>query len=208
MKKTFIILFFNVVMLATALAQQVTDKELQKLMSIVGSMRHASQTTWEAAKTTLISDSLWTALDEAERHQNEYWPMGSDYFKLNKIHVDNSGHDKNMTPGEMLNGNDERYNYSMTERGIKAGRTVSYELTHRVGRQTLVVMPYRKGSTDLEVKMFRNGREIGRPIRDADGNIIVNIAENVQDDDLLRIDITNQGTKNMPVVIINHNTRR
>ena len=208
MKKTFIILFLNILMLTTAIAQQVTDKELQKLMSTVGSMRHANQTTWKADSTLLSRDSLWTALDEAEHHQYEYWPIGNDYFKLNKIHVDNSGHNKKMLPGEMLNGNDEHYNYSMTERGIKAGRTVSYELTHRVGRQTFVVMPYRKGSTDLEVKMFRNERNIGRPTRDADGNIIVNIAENIQDDDVLRIDITNQGSKNMPVVIINHNTRK
>ena len=208
MKKTFIILFLNILMLTTAIAQQVTDKELQKLMSTVGSMRHANQTTWKADSTLLSRDSLWTALDEAEHHQYEYWPIGNDYFKLNKIHVDNSGHNKKMLPGEMLNGNDEHYNYSMTERGIKAGRTVSYELTHRVGRQTFVVMPYRKGSTDLEVKMFRNERNLGRPTRDADGNIIINIAENIQDDDVLRIDITNQGTKNMPVVIINHNTRK
>ena len=208
MKKTFIILFLNILMLTSAIAQQVTDKELQKLMSTVGSMRHANQTTWKADSTLLSRDSLWTALDEAEHHQYEYWPIGNDYFKLNKIHVDNSGHNKKMLPGEMLNGNDEHYNYSITERGIKAGRTVSYELTHRVGRQTFVIMPYRKGSTDLEVKMFRNGRNIGRPTRDADGNIIVNIAENIQDDDVLRIDITNQGTKNMPVVIINHNTRK
>ena len=208
MKKTFIILFLNILMLTSAIAQQVTDKELQKLMSTVGSMRHANQTTWKADSTLLSRDSLWTALDEAEHHQYEYWPIGNDYFKLNKIHVDNSGHNKKMLPGEMLNGNDEHYNYSITERGIKAGRTVSYELTHRVGRQTFVVMPYRKGSTDLEVKVFRNERNIGRPTRDADGNIIVNIAENIQDDDVLRIDITNQGTKNMPVVIINHNTRK
>jgi hypothetical protein len=208
MKKTFLFLFLNLVLFANAFAQQVNDKELQKLMSTVGSMRHANQTTWKADSTLLSRDSLWTALDEAERHQNEYWLLGNDYFKLNKIHNELSGHDKKMLLGEMLNGNDTRYNYSMTERGIKAGRTVSYELTHRVGRQTFVVMPYRKGCTDLEVKMFRNGHDIGHPTRDADGNIIVNITENIQDEDMLRLDITNQGTKNMPVVIINHNTRR
>ena len=208
MKKTFIILFLNVVMLATAIAQQVTDKELLKLMSTVNSMRHASQTTWKADSTLLSRDSLWTALDEAERHQNEYWLLGNDYFKFNKIHNELNGHDKKMLPGEMLNGNDTRYNYSITERGIKAGRTVSYELTHRVGRQTFVVMPYRKGSSEVEVKVTRNDKAIGRSSRDADGNIIVSIAENIQDDDLLRIEITNQGTKNMPVVIINHNTRK
>ena len=208
MKKTFLILIINMVLVANALAQQVTDKELQKLMVTVGSMRHANPTAWEAAKTTLTSDSLWTALDEAEKHQYEYWPMGNDYFKLNKIHVDDSGHNKKMLPGEMLNGNDERYNYSMTERGVKAGCTVSYQLTHRVGRQTFVVMPYRKGSTDVEVKVTRNGKAIGRSSRDADGNVIVNIAENLQDDDQLCIEITNHSAKNMPVVIINHNTRK
>lgn len=208
MKKEFLILFINMVLLANAFAQQVTDKELQKLMSTVSSMRHANQTTWNAAQTTLTNDSLWTALDEIERHQNEYWVLGNDCFKLNKIHNKISGHDKDMLPGEMLNGNDTRYDYSITERGIKAGRTVSYELTHRVGRQTFVVMPYHKGCVDLEVKMFRNGHDIGHSARDAEGNIIVSITENIQDDDVLRLDITNQDTRNMPIVIINHNTRR
>lgn len=208
MKKTLFILLFSVMVVGPAFSQIKMDVELQKLVNVVTSLRTSEEAAWKAANDILAQDELWTAMDEAPKHGNETWLIGARQFRLNKIHNDKSGYDKKMTPGEFLNGNDPHYNYSMTERGVKAGATVSYSLSHRSGRQTFVVIPYDKGSKDIEVGMFRNGETTGQIVQDAEGNLIVSIDENVQSGDMLRIDITNHGATDMPVVIINHNTRK
>lgn len=208
MKKSILILFLNITMIATAFAQASSDKELQRLISNVDGLRIDSRATYDHISHDLTNDNLWTTMDEAPMHENEYLLIGNNRFKLNTIHNEGNPAHAKMTPEEFLNGNDPHYNYSMTERGVKAGKTVSYELRHRWGKQVFVIMPYRKGCTELEVQILLNGKAVGETIRDTDGNIIVNINESVKETDILRIDITNLSDANMAIVIINHNTKQ
>lgn len=207
MKKLFFILLMNLVFVGTTFAQKETDWELQHLMSTVSALRQSNETIYNQALQSFKRDTLWTALDEI-KSDNEYRPIGNNQFKLNTILNDCSGYNKKMIRGDFLNGNDPNYDYSLTERGIKKGCTVSYEMKYREGRQTFVVMPYKKLDGKIEVKAFHNDKPIGETYTDDEGNIHLSINANVKLSDKLRLVITNHSDENMPVVIINHNTRK
>lgn len=207
MKKFFFIILINILFVGTNFAQKETDWELQHLMSTVSTLRQSNETTWNQALQSFKRDSLWTMMDEI-KSSNEYKPIGNNQFKLNAILNDCSGYNKQMVRGDFLNGNDPNYDYSLIERGIKKGCTVSYEMSYREGRQTFVVMPYKKTDGKIEVKAFHNDKPVGETYTDDEGNIHLSINANVKSSDKLRLVITNHNDENMPVVIINHNTRK
>ena len=207
MKKIYFIILMNLLFIGSAFAQTETDWELQNLMNVVSSLRQSNGKTWIQATQAFKRDSLWTMMDEI-KSDNEYKPIGNDQFKLNTILNDCSGYNKKMVRGDFLNGNDPNYDYSLTERGIKQGCTVSYEMSYREGRQTFVVMPYKKTDDKIQVKAFHNDKPVGKTYTDKDGNIHLSINANVKSSDKLRLVISNYSDENMPVVIINHNSRK
>lgn len=207
MKKVFLLLLINVVLFGQAFAQTKTDPELQKLTKTVATLRNADEKTWNKALDAFRQDSLWTTMDEVIRDENECWLIGNKQFKLNPILNQCSGHDRKMVRGDFLNGNDPHYNYSLTERGIKKQCSVSYEMSYREGRQTFVVMPYNPKIAQIDVKAYLNDRPVGETRID-NGDIVLNINDNVVKSDTIRLVITNFSKVDTPVVIINHNTRK
>lgn len=207
MKKVFLLLLINVVLFGQAFAQTKTDPELQKLTKTVATLRNADEKTWNKALDAFRQDSLWTTMDEVTRDENECWLIGNKQFKLNPILNQCSGHDRKMVRGDFLNGNDPHYNYSLTERGIKKQCSVSYEMSYREGRQTFVVMPYNPKIAQIDVKAYLNDRPVGETRID-NGDIVLNINDNVVKSDTIRLVITNFSKVDTPVVIINHNTRK
>ena len=207
MKKLLLLLLVNLVLIGQIFAQKATDQELQHLMSVVSTLRQSDESNWNKALSSFQNDSLWTIMDEAVRDDNECWLVGKMQFKLNAILTKGSNYDKKRVSGEFLNGNDPNFNYSLTERGIKKGCSVSYELSYREGRQTFVVMPFEKHAK-ITVEAFLNGKTIGESATDADGNIILSINAKVNKSDKLMLKITNNSNSDMPVVIINHNSRK
>ena len=207
MKKLLLLLLVNLVLIGQIFAQKATDQELQHLMSVVSTLRQSDESNWNKALSSFQNDSLWTIMDEAVRDDNECWLVGKRQFKLNAILTKGSNYDKKRVSGEFLNGNDPNFNYSLTERGIKKSSTVSYELSYREGRQTFVVMPFEK-HTKMMVEASLNGKTIGESATDADGNIILSINAKVNKSDKLMLKITNNSNSDMPVVIINHNSRK
>lgn len=207
MKKINLIILMNLIFFGAAFAQKETDWELQHLMNTVSALRQSNETTWNQALQSFKRDSLWTMMDEIKSN-NEYKPIGNNQFKLNAILNECSGYNKQMVRGDFLNGNDPNYDYSLTERGIKKGRTVSYEMSYREGKQTFIVMPYKKTEGKIEVKAFHNDKPIGETYTDTDGNIHLSINANVKLSDKLRLVITNHSDEDLPVVIINHNTTK
>lgn len=208
MKKLLLLLLVYLAFIGQTFAQKETDQELQRLMSVVSTLRQSDEASWNKALSSFKSDSLWTIMDEAVRHDNECWLVGQRQFKLNAILNKGSKYDKKRVSGDFLNGNDPNFNYSLTERGIKKGCTVSYDLNYRQGRQTFVVMPFEKGKDKLSVKAIHNGNEIKEFTTDADGNVILHINANVKPADKISLEITNKSGSDMPVVIINHNSRK
>ena len=207
MKKIYFIVMMSLLIVGPALAQRENDRELRKLMGAVTALRQHDEAKWNQALQTFKCDSLWTSLDEIQS-DNEYMLIGDDHFKLNAILNKCLSYDKQMVRGDFLNGNDPNYNYSLTERGIKKGCAVSYEMSYREGRQVFVVMPYKKTGGKLEVQAFHNGKPIGESHTDKEGNIHLSINDNIKSSDKLRLVIINHSDENMPVVIINHNTRK
>ena len=207
MKRLFFVFLMNLFLVSPTLAQKETDWELQHLMDVVSTLRQSNEKTWNQALQSFKSDTFWTALDEI-KSSNEYRPIGNDQFKLNTILNDRVDSNKPMVRGDFLNGNDPNYDYSLTERGIKKGKTVSYEMSYREGKQTFIVMPYKKTDGKIEVRAFHNDKPVGETYTDDDGNIHLSINDNIRLSDKLRLVITNHTDENMPVVIINHNTRK
>lgn len=207
MKKFYFIIMMSLLIAGPALAQNENDQELRKLMNVVSALRQQDETKWNHALQTFKNDSLWTSLDEIQS-DNEYMLIGDNHFKLNAILNECLGYDTQMVRGDFLNGNDPHYNYSLTERGIRKGREVSYKMSYREGRQTFIVMPYKKTDGKIEVKAFHNDKPVGETRTDKDGNIHLSINDNVKLSDTLRLIIINHSDENMPVVIINHNTRK
>lgn len=207
MKKIYFIIMMSLLIAGPALAQKENDRELRKLMDAVSTLRQKDEAKWNDALQKFKRDSLWTSLDEIQS-DNEYMLIGDDHFKLNAILNECLGYDKQMVRGDFLNGNDPNYCYSLTERGIRKGREVSYEMSYREGRQTFIVMPYKKTDDKIEVQAYLNDKPVGETRTDKDGNIHVSINDNVNLSDTLRLVITNHSDENMPVVIINHNTRK
>ena len=207
MKKAFFLLIINAILFGKAFAQTKTDPELQKLTKTVATLRNAEEKTWNEALSAFRQDSLWTTMDEIARDNNECWLLGNNQFKLNAILNQCSDHDKKMVRGDFLNGNDPHYNYSLTERGIKRKCSVSYELSYREGRQTFIIMPYNPQTAQIEVKAYLNDKPVGETSID-NGDIVLNIIDNAIKSDVIRLVITNSGDEDMPVVIINHNTRK
>ena len=207
MKRFLFIILISTLFFGTAFAQKETDKELRHLMNTISALRQSNETAWDQAMQTFKQDSLWTMMDEI-KSSNEYKPIGNNQFKLNTILNECSGYNRKMVRGDFLNGNDPNYDYSLTERGIKKGCSVSYEMSYREGKQTFVIMPYKKTKGKIEVKGFHNDEPAGDIYTDNDGNIYLYINVNIKLNDKLRLVITNHSDENIPVVIINHNTRK
>lgn len=207
MKKAFLVLLLSTLIFGQSYAQTKTDPELQKLVKTVATLRNANEKTWNEAHKTFELDSLWTTMDEMIRDDNECWLIGDKQFKLNAILNQCNGHDKKMVSDDFLNGNDPHYNYSLTERGIKKQCSVTYEMSYREGRQTFVIMPYTSNSEKLEVKAYLNDKPVGETSID-NGDIVLSINTHVIKSDTIRLVITNKSNEDMPIVIINHNTRK
>lgn len=207
MKKAFLLFIISILIFGQAFAQTKADPELQKLTKTIASLRKPNEKTWREAFNTFEQDSLWTTLDEIARDDNESWLLGDKQFKLNPILNQCNGNDKKMVRGDFLNGNDPHYNYSLTERGIKKMCSVSYEMSYREGHQTFVVMPYNPKTAQLEVKSYLNNKLVGETSID-NGDIVLSINANVIKSDTIRLVITNHSNEDMPVIIINHNTRK
>ena len=207
MKKVALLFIINVVLFGQAFAQTKIDPELQKLTKTVATLRNADEKTWNKALDAFGNDSLWTTMDEVARDENECWLVGNNQFKLNAILNRCNNHEKKMVRGDFLNGNDPHYNYSLTERGIKSRCSVSYEMSYREGRQTFVVMPYNPKTAQLEVKAYLNDKPVGESSID-NGDIVLSINSNIIKSDTIRLVVTNRSDEDMPVVIINHNSRK
>ena len=207
MKRIYFIIMMSLLVVSPALAQKENDQELRKLMDVVSTLRQQDETKWNNALQKFKNDTHWTSLDEIQS-DNEYMLIGDDHFKLNVIINECLGYNKQMVRGDFLNGNDPNYDYSLTERGIRKGRQVSYEMSYREGRQTFIVMPYKKTDDKIEVQAYLNDKPVGETRTDKDGNIHLSINEKVKLSDTLRLVIINHSDENMPVVIINHNTRK
>lgn len=188
-------------------AQEITDGELAKLVSIVKMLRTKTPASYNNVFSKLKADRKWTQMDETQVNDPALGHAANgSFFRLNIImnNVDDA-RQYVATQGNMLNGEHERYNYSMYEHALKAGKSVSFELKKRKGPQTLVIVPFSGKAAKISASV-----SIASQVRtDADGTVIITCpGKDLADGNKLTITISNGSEKVQSFVLLNHNTRK
>ncbi len=184
------------------------DQELQKLCDIVRSLKTQGEEGFKDAQKILMTDPLWTPMNELVATDPTSECKASDRvpgFKLNKLLAGAEQAQRFETStGNMLNGEDARFNYSLYERTVRSGATVEYNLSGRSGEQTFIIIPFeadadftatvKAGEEPMEVKKYKDGT--------------LAFTGNVSKGERVKLTIINTSDRNCSFAILNHNTRR
>ena len=167
----------------TAFAQKVEmDKELTSLVDAVKILRTPGEGSYNKAKQLLMADTKWTPMNETgDLQPTECRPSEK---------------------SDMLNGEDARYSYSLYERSLKKGKSATYSLKNRTGKQTIVLVPYseKKGSLTLKV----NGKK-PTVTEQEDGTLVCAFNATGKE---LSLSVSNQSGAPLSFVILNYNSRK
>lgn len=209
MNKFIVILF--VLMASMSSVAQTMDSELKSLVDIVKMLRSENSTSYSRAQELLKKDSKWTPMNETgtlKKQECRPTEVGK-RFKLNRIlsTVDN-GRKYVSTHGDMLNGEDERYNYSLYERSVKAKTTVEYTIKGREGKQTFVIVPYLESGSGLCATITLGNGQKENFSTDKDGLLLYSSnMSSLKREDIIKITVTNKSASNQSFVLLNHNSR-
>ena len=210
MKKTLIILTLFIYPVMVVCAQTPMDNEVRSLLGTVCKLRGADANTYNRVEVLLAEDEAWTPMNETGAFQEGECPPYEDipYFGLNRL-LSHIAIERKMvhTHGDFLNGEDERYNYSLYERSVRAGFAVSYTLKGREGKQWFIIIPYDKDGGGLSASISINGGST-IPFTQAENGAIATYLDWPKLDVNDLVTITVQGTRNQSFVLLNHNTRK
>lgn len=209
MRKLFFILMLSIYPI-TAFSQSQMDKETRNLIEAVCALRGANERTYERIRKQLSDDEAWTPMNETGSFQEGECPPYDDvpYFGLNRLLSLIAVERKQLhVHGDFLNGENESYDYSLYERSVKSGATVSYTVKGREGRQWFVIIPYDKVNNGLSASIRVKG-ESPVPFTKSDNGILTVYLDNPRLDILVPLTITVQGTRDQSFVLFNHNTRK
>lgn len=189
----------------TAFAQKVEmDKELTSLVDAVKILRTPGEGSYNRAKQLLMADTKWTPMNETgDLQPTECRPSETPGFKLNRMMTSIGKERKHVvTKSDMLNGEDARYSYSLYERSLKKGKSATYSLKNRKGKQTIVLVPYseKKGSLTLKV----NGKK-PTVAEQEDGTLVCAFNATGKE---LSLSVSNQSGAPLSFVILNYNSRK
>ena len=205
MRKCLLIIILLCVTNQMMQAQEFKDKELASLVNVVKMLRAQNEATYNKALQILKSDQKWTSMNETGALQpNECQHSDKvSKFKLNGLLTKvERGRKYVTTHGDMLNGEDERYNYSLFERTVKAGKTVSFKLKGREGRQAFVIVPFANDKSVLTCSS-----SIGKFVWSSEA-FIAEIDMLLVKEQIITLKIKNETKENQAFVILNHNTRK
>ena len=209
MRKVFVILMLCLYPVVVN-AQLPMDKEVRSLIGAVCKLRGADANSYKRVETLLSEDEAWTPMNETGAFQEGECPPYDDipYFGLNRL-LSHIAIERKMvhTHGDFLNGEDERYNYSLYERSVRAGFSVSYTLKGREGKQWFIIIPYDKDGGGLSASISINGGST-IPFTQAENGAIATYLDWPKIDVNDLVTITVQGTRNQSFVLLNHNTRK
>lgn len=201
------LLFISVLFCTVLLhAQEVKmDKELSALVDVVKILRNQSESNFNKATKLLKDDEKWTSMNETgklkatECKASENIPT----FKLNRILTSIMKEQKRVsTTGTMLNGEDSRYNYSLYERSLKKGKSATYKLKKRYGKQTFVLVPFTKKKGSLRVLVA--GKK-PTTTEQEDGTLICSFDSSGKE---ISLAVTNMSGVALSFVLLNHNSRK
>ena len=187
-------------MSVTVSAQQ-NDKELNSLVTMVKNLRQAGVAEQKQAFNntfqSLVADTAWTPMNELRDKNGAECPHSDKSlprFRLNRMlsKAEQVHQGVAVATNGFMNGQDPRFNYSLYEKSVMAGKRVSYTFSGREGRQVFVVVPYKTSSSQ----------------RLSDGTLVLECTESINTKTPLTLEISNEGSEGMAMVILNHNTRQ
>ena len=190
------------------------EEVTQDLLDAVLLLRHSDARSWNKAQDEL---EKWlpkfTLMNELQDQENDCLLINSQVksFGVNRIvselkrgnRVQNSGR-------ELLDGADVRFNYSLFEKGVKMGRTATYTMSGRSGKQVFLVVPFASVQPYTVELVKADGTVIPPYGKDANGITYFEVdqAGGPAPGETLTLKITNKdASHNASFVIINHNYR-
>jgi len=194
-------------LLFCALSTNAQNDELNKLTDIVKSLQSGGEKAYKAAIVTLASDKLWTPMDELTIDRNVECKVSERVpgFRLNSALTNAENKERyQTTTGNHLNGADIRYNYSLFEKTLKAGKTAAFSLQGRWGEQVLIIIPF---NTKTKIRAKALGGDKDFTIAPS-GNGSLKLTGAVVKGKPLALKITNDSGENISYVIINYNSRK
>lgn len=206
MKKLLNLFFLILVSSSSVLAQ---DAELSKLMDAVRGLRSGGRDAFEKAAETMSADKAWTPMNELKASDASAECRASDRvpgFRLNRMLA--AAEQKRRfetTTGNMLNGENPNFCYSLYERAVKASSTLSYTLRARSGEQCFVLMPFdSRKSAGLKFTVSAGSRALDMT-ETKDACVFTG---KVREGETVKITITNTSDKPRSFAIFNYNSRK
>lgn len=197
--------------IAATASAQTGNKELDRLIGIATMLRSADAAVFNRAQKMLEDDALWTPMDELGRLQKtECTPAESvTRFKLNRLLSRADGQRKYVTSrGDFLNGEDERYDYSLYERSLHAHQSATYQLKGRIGQQTFVLVPHATSSHGLSLSVSAPGVKTEAVRTLPNGCIVVKTSGKLTKEQRITLSVKNNSSTPQSFILINHNSRK
>lgn len=190
------------------------DSVICKLMDAVLLLRQDNEQNWDFAQTELKKIApLFTLMNELQDCQNDCGLIGTEVesFGVNRMVTELKKAGIIQDPiKELLDGSDTRFNYSLFEKGIIKGRTATYTMTGRSGKQVFLIIPY-SADQPYAVELRKNdGTKLPATGKDANGitYFFISTQDGPEAGEPLTLKISNNDpNKNASFVIINHNYR-
>lgn len=191
-------------------AQGIGDRELRRLVEDVRLLRSADESVYEDVFRRMEADLSWTPMNETGPLQSSECPPSERIgrFKLNRIlSRADAGRKYVSAHGNMLNGEDARYNYSLYERSVRGNSEVTYRFKGREGIQTFVLVPFESGNA-LSAVLEAEGMESVPFVTDGDLLVAEFSSGELSRDRVLSITVTNSSAAGLSFVLLNHNAGR
>lgn len=188
----------------------------RKLLDATLLLRQADQQNWTRARSEFEKRlAQFTLMDELRDRANDYPLAGNGIrtFGVNRIITalkDRSNRTVQNSGQRLLDGSDSRFSYSIYEKGVRAGRTATYTMRERYGKQVFLIVPHKADQAYSVTLVRANGTVIPPTGKDRDGvtYFIIDAAHAPKRGETLTMKLTNRSSKeNASFVIINHNYR-
>lgn len=206
-----LLITLTLLLAAAPLHAQTGDAELDRLVGIAAMLRTADATVYGRALQMLQADPKWTPMDELGRvQQSECTPADkAPRFRLNRLLSRADGSRKPVASrGDFLNGEDERFNYSLYERTLRARSRATYRIKGRQGRQTFVLLPLTATGHGLTLSVSAPGCAFRLQRTLESGAQVYVSAAPLRKDQVLTLTVTNASAAPQSFVLVNHNPRQ
>ena len=205
------LLFLMVVGLQTFFSSYAQENvHLKKLTDDIIAMRKAKASSdalnkavidWSASGSPKI-----TLMDEIKRDpDNEYRGNGANKFKMNQVvtHVYNRQNTGMVSKGDYFNSTEKDVFYSVIEKTIKKGCTVTYTLANHIGVQEFIFLSY---NPKARFSAIVNGKP-ANPVPGKTGLLCIKLPR-VRKEEKIAFSIFNESNSNESFVILNYNSQK